>query len=215
MKLNKETLKKLAPFGAVGLILGAGVFMGRSDSSSPSLTSAEPSSSDITQVAGAMSEQLRSNMEQTMDSFEGSYGSQLDNMVEQTNTAFEEQRTYYDQLVGTLNTKLEASNGTISGLTDQLHDVQSRLSNNQVATTTTPQTATTTVSSSYPGLLKIGSRGDSVTKLQQTLVSSGYNIAVDGIYGSKTAAAVKDVQQYYGIKVDGITGQETWGHIYG
>lgn len=215
MKLNKETLKKLAPFGAVGLILGAGVFMGRSDSSSPSLTSAEPSSSDITQVAGAMSEQLRSNMEQTMDSFEGSYGSQLDNMVEQTNTAFEEQRTYYDQLVGTLSSKLDSSNGTISGLTDQLHDVQSRLSGNQVAATTTPQTATTTAPSSYPGLLKIGSRGENVTKLQNTLIASGYNISADGIYGKQTAAAVKDVQQYYGIQVDGITGQDTWGHIYG
>jgi murein L,D-transpeptidase YcbB/YkuD len=215
MKLNKETIKKLAPFGAVGLLLGMGVFMGRKDSSSTSTTSTDTDTTDINQIAGAMSEQLKSNMDSTLSAFEGSYGTQLDSMADQTNTAFEEQKTYYDSLVGSLSGKLDSSNQTISGLTDQLHDVQTKLSGNQVSQTTTPTTATTTVPSSYPGLLKIGSKGDSVKKLQETLVASGYNISVDGIYGKQTATAVKDVQQYYGIKVDGVTGQDTWGHIYG
>jgi hypothetical protein len=214
MKLNKETLKKLAPFGAVGLLLGAGVFMGRKDSTSSTSNTSEVSSSDISQVAGAMADQLKSNMDQSLGSFESSYGSQLDSMADQTNTAFEEQRSYYDTLVGTLSDKLDSSNGTISGLTDQLHDVQGRITSG-AGTTTTPASATTTTPSSYPGLLKIGSRGDSVTKLQNTLVSSGYNISVDGVYGKQTANAVKDVQQYYGISVDGMTGVDTWGHIYG
>lgn len=40
-----------------------------------------------------------------------------------------------------------------------------------------------------------GSRGSDVTELQKLLNKNGYNLSVDGIFGSKTQAAVKDYQQ--------------------
>ncbi len=56
-------------------------------------------------------------------------------------------------------------------------------------------------------LLKIGSRGDSVKWLQFQLRKAGYDLQIDGIYGPKSEAAVKDFQ----IKVfaDGIAGPLT------
>ncbi len=56
-------------------------------------------------------------------------------------------------------------------------------------------------------IIKIGSRGESVKWLQFQLRKAGYDIQIDGIYGPKTEAAVKDYQ----IKVfaDGIAGTLT------
>ena len=56
-------------------------------------------------------------------------------------------------------------------------------------------------------IIRIGSRGESVKWLQLQLRKAGYDIVVDGIYGPKSEAAVKDFQ----IKVfaDGIAGPLT------
>lgn len=62
-------------------------------------------------------------------------------------------------------------------------------------------------------LLKYGSRGDEVRKLQQALNSAGYQLDVDGIYGSKTQSAVKQYQRSNGLGVDGIVGDQTWGSL--
>ena len=57
---------------------------------------------------------------------------------------------------------------------------------------------------------KQGSSGSVVTKIQQTLKASGYyTYAVDGIYGSRTTAAVKKYQKAKGLTVDGICGTQT------
>ena len=59
-------------------------------------------------------------------------------------------------------------------------------------------------------LSKYGSRGNEVTQIQTKLKRWGYyNGAIDGIYGSKTLAAVKDFQRKNGLTVDGIAGQKT------
>jgi N-acetylmuramoyl-L-alanine amidase len=58
--------------------------------------------------------------------------------------------------------------------------------------------------------LSQGSRGPEVTELQKKLVSLGYVVGnVDGIYGSKTKAAVTRFQKERGLKVDGIAGPQT------
>lgn len=57
--------------------------------------------------------------------------------------------------------------------------------------------------------LKQGSSGDEVTALQKALVEAGYTLTVDGIYGSKTAAAVTSYQKRYGLTQDGIAGTKT------
>lgn len=66
--------------------------------------------------------------------------------------------------------------------------------------------------------LSYGSRGDEVKKLQQSLISAGYDVGTtgaDGKYGPKTQAAVKQYQQANGLSVDGIAGKNTQGKLYG
>lgn len=55
-------------------------------------------------------------------------------------------------------------------------------------------------------LMKKGSRGESVKWLQYRLNDLGYNLTIDGIYGAKTEAAVKDFQKVF---CDGICGPLT------
>lgn len=60
------------------------------------------------------------------------------------------------------------------------------------------------------GNLKVGSRGDAVRNLQIALNSlMGAGLDVDGIYGSKTAAAVRAFQKKYGLSADGIFGNNS------
>jgi len=57
-----------------------------------------------------------------------------------------------------------------------------------------------------------GTRGPKVKLLQQALTALGYsvgNTGVDGIYGPRTARAVRSFQQDAGIRVDGDAGPET------
>lgn len=57
---------------------------------------------------------------------------------------------------------------------------------------------------------KYGSSGEEVKTIQQKLKQWGYYKGdVDGIFGSKTLAAVKSFQKKNGLKVDGIVGSET------
>jgi N-acetylmuramoyl-L-alanine amidase len=57
---------------------------------------------------------------------------------------------------------------------------------------------------------KQGSSGSVVTKIQQRLRDEGYyTYTIDGIYGSRTTAAVKKYQRARGLTVDGICGPNT------
>lgn len=59
-------------------------------------------------------------------------------------------------------------------------------------------------------VLKMGSSGTQVRTLQTKLNNWGYDAGtVDGIFGSKTQAAVKRFQQKNGLVVDGIVGAKT------
>ena len=59
-------------------------------------------------------------------------------------------------------------------------------------------------------LLKIGSRGDDVKKLQEKL-----GVEAIGTFGPKTEAAVKAWQKANGLKDDGIVGDATWSKLFG
>ena len=61
--------------------------------------------------------------------------------------------------------------------------------------------------------ISCGSSGDDVRKLQKRLNEEGYTLAVDGQFGSKTQAAVRDYQKKKGLSVDGIVGKNTWGAL--
>ena len=76
------------------------------------------------------------------------------------------------------------------------------------------------VPSSFPGYaLTIGSSGAPVRQLQEQLnaIADVYysipNVAVDGIYGSGTAAAVKAFQEQFRLPANGITDFPTWYKI--
>ena len=63
-------------------------------------------------------------------------------------------------------------------------------------------------------MLRTGSRGDAVRKLQELLNAKGYTCGnVDGIFGSKTYAAVLAFQKANGLAADGIVGPLTWGKL--
>ena len=59
-------------------------------------------------------------------------------------------------------------------------------------------------------LSKYGSRGNEVIQIQTKLKRWGYyNGSIDGIYGSKTVAAVRWFQSKNGLTIDGIAGPKT------
>lgn len=63
-------------------------------------------------------------------------------------------------------------------------------------------------------MVSYGSRGDVVRKLQELLNALGYDCgSVDGIFGSKTKAAVLAFQKANGLGVDGIVGPLTWAKL--
>ena len=62
-------------------------------------------------------------------------------------------------------------------------------------------------------LLSRGDKGEAVTELQRILVSAGFDIAVDGIFGSKTQTAVKAFQKSRDLVVDGKVGPATWASL--
>jgi tetratricopeptide (TPR) repeat protein len=65
-----------------------------------------------------------------------------------------------------------------------------------------------------PDVLKLGSRGERVTKLQEALKAQGYEIEkVDGSYGDSTWRAVKAYQAKAGMKSDGLAGPKTYAAV--
>lgn len=58
-------------------------------------------------------------------------------------------------------------------------------------------------------LLKVGSTGDDVKKLQAKL-----GLAADGSFGPKTADAVKSWQTANGLTADGVVGPATWAKMF-
>ncbi|MBE9403707.1 C40 family peptidase [Brachybacterium sp. Marseille-Q2903] len=63
--------------------------------------------------------------------------------------------------------------------------------------------------------LRWGSRGGNVSDLQSGLNQNGARLAVDGIFGPRTHAAVKDFQRANGLQVDGVVGPQTRGALNG
>jgi peptidoglycan hydrolase-like protein with peptidoglycan-binding domain len=55
-----------------------------------------------------------------------------------------------------------------------------------------------------------GDEGHPILTLQELLRAHGHQIAVDGVFGPLTEAAVRAVQTSRGITVDGIVGPVTW-----
>lgn len=77
------------------------------------------------------------------------------------------------------------------------------------------------ITASYPGSpLRVGSSGPSVVVLQVSLNRIAQNYpaipkisTVDGVFGSRTEAAVRAYQQIFGLTPDGVVGPATWYSI--
>ena len=95
-----------------------------------------------------------------------------------------------------------AADGIVGKLTwAKLYDTTAALPSASTATGTQP-------------MVYRGSRGDAVRKLQELLNKKGFDCgAVDGIFGSKTYAAVVAFQKANGLGADGIVGPLTWGKL--
>ena len=66
------------------------------------------------------------------------------------------------------------------------------------------------ISSNAATVYKNGSQGEVVKQIQQKLKNLGYyDGAVDGIFGEKTTAAIRQYQSKNGLAADGIVGQQT------
>ena len=74
--------------------------------------------------------------------------------------------------------------------------------------------------------LRPGDRGQDVQKLQQILLDNGFlpaasarlgsgvgGVAIDGVFGATTEAAVRDLQRRYKKRVNGIVTPSTWETI--
>ena len=59
-------------------------------------------------------------------------------------------------------------------------------------------------------LLKVGSKGDDVKKLQEKL-----GLGADGSFGPNTEKAVKEWQSKNGLTADGVVGDGTWSKLFG
>jgi hypothetical protein len=62
-------------------------------------------------------------------------------------------------------------------------------------------------------ILDFGSSGVSVKVLQRLLLSNGYAVRVDGVFGALTESAVKAFQNRRNLGVDGVVGFRTWREL--
>ena len=58
-------------------------------------------------------------------------------------------------------------------------------------------------------------QGSDIRAVQQALIKAGFDSGpVDGVYGTKTAKAVRAFQKAKVQKADGIVGPQTWGALF-
>ena len=76
-------------------------------------------------------------------------------------------------------------------------------------TATAQPTATAKPGYTASGAMTIGATGEAVRSMQKRLVELGYLKSADGVFGEKTAAAVKRFQKAAGLTADGIVGNAT------
>lgn len=62
-------------------------------------------------------------------------------------------------------------------------------------------------------ILRLNSRDEEVATLQKLLISKGYSIESDGVFGQGTQNAVKKFQLSCGLSADGIVGGDTWSRL--
>lgn len=64
-------------------------------------------------------------------------------------------------------------------------------------------------------ILKTNSRGEQVKTLQRLLLGFGYDLKIDGVFGTITDRHVRAFQRKNGLSADGIVGAKTWNKLLG
>lgn len=64
-------------------------------------------------------------------------------------------------------------------------------------------------------ILKANSRGEQVKALQRLLAGFGFDLKVDGDFGTITDRTVRTFQRKNGLSVDGVVGKNTWSKLLG
>jgi putative chitinase len=59
-------------------------------------------------------------------------------------------------------------------------------------------------------VLKVGAKGEAVTRLQNELIEAGFSVSPDGNFGEYTKSAVIAFQTRHGLIADGVVGGQTW-----
>lgn len=230
-----ETFKKKPALvlGVVGGIAGLAFLLIRSRTAQTAATETVTTydqTADSQQAAqgAASNAQLYSDVYGLVAQAQDATLQKVESMMESNNTAL------YNALQSNLNDSQQETASQVSGLssmfTQSLAEWSSKFSalgSDPYAAAQPQQTApstnysspapatvvkpkTTVSAATTSNLLKTGSRGQSVSLLQSKLNSLGFSAgSVDGIYGSKTTAAVKAFQQAAGITADGIVGPQT------
>lgn len=112
----------------------------------------------------------------------------------------------------------------ISGLTRAIQGAQYGLSERRVYTERARKALAThdgpsSAALPYPSqpakkpILRNGSYGKSVKKLQRRLKAHGIDLNDDGIFGDDTFEAVERFQAEHGLMVDGVVGPSTWAAL--
>ena len=119
--------------------------------------------------------------------------------------------TYDANTVAAVKAFQKKNNLTVNGVTDsKIYDALKviLLPTAIIATAVTPAPASVTADNVV--VLRRGTRGVAVTRVQQQLVALGYYaITPDGIYDADDIAAVKAFQQKNNLTADGVAGLET------
>ncbi len=66
----------------------------------------------------------------------------------------------------------------------------------------------------FPGMVRRGSRGPTVSAVQARLRERGWSVTVDGVFGDQTDDRVRKFQAEKGLRVDGIVGPDTWHALW-
>lgn len=67
---------------------------------------------------------------------------------------------------------------------------------------------------SFP-LLRLGSEGTAVERLQQRLGALGFYAGeIDGIFGQETEESVRQFQEQFDLEIDGVVGRSTWEILF-
>lgn len=62
---------------------------------------------------------------------------------------------------------------------------------------------------SHPPILRLGSQGSDVERLQQYLSALGYKVEINANFDENTEAALKKFQHEHNLSVDGVVGAQT------